>query len=37
LNGYSDPTINYLNSKKLSGKFYELLEVRKSLPAWAAK
>ena len=37
LDGQSDPTINYLNGKKLSGKFYELLQVRKSLPAWAAK
>jgi hypothetical protein len=31
------PTINYLNNRKYSEKFYGLLETRKILPAWAAK
>ena len=31
------PTVNYLNGKKYSEKFYTLLDTRKGLPAWAAK
>lgn len=31
------PTINYLNNRKYSDKFFGLLETRKILPAWAAK
>ena len=30
----SDPTTNWVNGKKYSDKFYDLLQTRKSLPAW---
>ena len=33
----ADPTYNYINNQPLSAKFFELLETRKSLPAYAAK
>ena len=32
-----DPKINFLNGQSFSPKFYELLSVRKSLPAWQAR
>ena len=32
--GEGDPSINFLNGKPFSQKFYELIEIRKSLPAW---
>jgi len=33
----TDPEINFLNDKPFSQKYYEILEKRKTLPAWDAK
>uniref|UniRef100_A0A8C9GWH2 ATP-dependent RNA helicase DHX15 n=1 Tax=Piliocolobus tephrosceles TaxID=591936 RepID=A0A8C9GWH2_9PRIM len=36
-NGESEPLINKLTNKKYSARYFELLEVKKKLPAWSAK
>ena len=36
-NSDDEAKINYLTGQPYSSKYYSLLEVRKRLPAWAAK